>query len=267
MPDFSKRIVYNVDGMRRVVAKTDLVYKSDGDTKLLMNVYAPPSLASDVRLPVIFFVHGGPIPADMLRPTEWGVFKSYGELVAASGFIGVTFNHRLFGQTDYARSQADVVAAIDYVRSHAQELRVDADRIALWIYSGGGPHLSWVLRDRPAGLRCVVSFYSLLDLRPYLPVNADTTVTAAMERLSAATQVKQHGAGLPMFIARAGLDAPQINQGIDRFVSEALAANVDVEFMNHVQGRHSFDMLDDDDRSREIIARAVGFLKTRLQPK
>jgi acetyl esterase/lipase len=265
MPDFSKRIVYSVDGMKNAIATTNLVYKSEGDTKLLMNVYAPPNLASDARLPVVVFVHGGPIPPEMLSPTEWGVFKSYGELVAASGFVGVTFNHRLFSQNDYARSQSDVIAAMDYVRSHANELHVDVNRLALWIYSGGGPHLSWVLRDRPAGLRCVLSFYSLLDLRAYLPANADANVAAAIEQLSAAAQVKAHGVGLPMFIARAGLDAPQITQGIDLFVSEALAANLDIEIMNHSHGRHAFDMLDDDARSHEIIASAISFLKTHLQ--
>jgi hypothetical protein len=63
------------------------------------------------------------------------------------------------------------------------------------------------------------------------------------------------------------LDAPPLNQGIDRFVSEALAANLDIEVMNHSHGRHSFDVLDDDDRSREIIASAVEFLKSHLRPK
>jgi acetyl esterase/lipase len=266
-PDLSKRIVYAIDGMDRVVVTRDLVYKSEGDTKLLMNVYAPPKLANDARLPVVLFVHGGPIPADMMVPTQWGLLTSYGELVAASGFVAVTFNHRFLSQNDYSRSQSDVKAAIEYVRSHAKELHVNEDRIAVWIFSSAGSHLSWILRDRPVGLRGAVSFYSILDLRPFLPASADAKLTAAVEQLSAAAQVKDHGAGLPIFIARAGLDAPQINQGIDRFVSEALAANLDIEVMNHSHGQHSFDVLDDDDRSREIIAAAVAFLQAQLKLK
>jgi hypothetical protein len=35
--------------------------------------------------------------------------------------------------------------------------------------------------------------------------------------------------------------------------------------MNHPTGRHGFDILDDDARSREIIARTLDFLKARLQ--
>jgi acetyl esterase/lipase len=265
MPDLSKRIVYSVDGMSRVAVTRDLVYKREGDTKLLMNVYSPRNIARNANLPAVLFVHGGPIPVDMMPPKEWGAYQSYGELVAASGFVGITFNHRLQSQNDYSRSQSDVAAANEYVRSHAKELHVDANRIALWIYSGGGTNLSWVLRDRPAGLRCALAFYSLLDLRPFLPPNADANLTAVVERLSAAAQIKEYGAGLPIFIARAGLDAPPLNQGIDRFVSDALAANLDIEIMNHSHGHHSFDVLDDDDRSREIIARAIAFLQTHLR--
>jgi acetyl esterase/lipase len=266
MIDFGKRIVYSIDGMQQVTTR-NVIYKSEGDSKLLMNVYMPPTLAGEARLPVVLFVHGGPIPADMLPPTDWGIYQSYGELVAASGFIGVTFNHRLFSQADYARSQSDVVAAIEYVRSHAKELHVDADRLALWVYSGGGPHLSWVLRDRPKGLRCALAFYSLLDMRPFLPANADANAVTAVERISAAAQVKEFGASLPMFIARAGLDVLTINQGIDKFISESLSANLNIEVMNHPGGRHSFDMLDDDDRSKEIIASAVAFLQVQLKSK
>jgi hypothetical protein len=47
-------------------------------------------------------------------------------------------------------------------------------------------------------------------------------------------------------------------------VQEALAANATLDFANHPQGRHGFDILDDDERSHEIIARAAAFVKTHL---
>ncbi len=55
-----------------------------------------------------------------------------------------------------------------------------------------------------------------------------------------------------------------MNAGIDRFVEQALAANACLDVLNHPTGRHGFDILDDDARSREIIARAVEFLRSRL---
>jgi len=244
-PDLSKRIVYGVDGMRDVRVQRDVAYKRDAGTELLMNIYAPAALPDSAPAPVVFFVHGGPIASDFMPPTQWGVFVSYGELAAASGLVGVTFNHRLFAVTDYERSQSDVAAAIDYVRNHAAELNVDADRIALWYFSGGGPLMTSVLRERPDYVRCVVAFYAYLK--------------------PAATHVRSMAAGLPFFIARAGLDQPLINETIDLFVQEALAGNAMLDVMNHPAGRHGFDILDDDERSREIIARAVAFAQAHVR--
>jgi acetyl esterase/lipase len=242
--DLSKRIVYHVDGMRNVRVKRD-VYKRDAGAELAINVYAPASLSGGARLPAVVFVHGGPIPADFQPPTQWGVFVSYGELAAASGLVGVTFNHRLFAMEDFDRAQADVTAAIDYVRNHATELNVDAERIALWYFSGGGLLMMPMMLDRPDYVRCMLAFYAYLQ-----PVEM---------------QVRTKGAGLPIFIARAGLDQRMINDTIDLFVQEALAGNAMLDVMNHPAGRHGFDMLDDDERSREIIGRAVAFAQTHLR--
>jgi len=125
---------------RDVRVRNDIAYKRDAGVELSMNIYSPARLSGGARVPAVIFVHGGPIPAQM-RPTQWGVFVSYGELVAASALVGVTFNHRLHAPSDYERSQSDVAAAIGYVREHAAELNVDAERIALWYFSGGGPLL------------------------------------------------------------------------------------------------------------------------------
>jgi acetyl esterase/lipase len=263
--DFSKPIVYRVDGMRDVRARRDVVYKSDAGADLKMSIYAPARLSGDARVPAVFFVHGGPIPAQITPPTQWGVFVSYGELAAASAMVGVTFNHRLHAPTDYGRSQSDVAAAIQYVREHAAEFNVDADRIALWFFSGGGPLLSAFLRDRPDYVRCVLAFYAFLDLRGMAPADADAATLARVAALSAAAHVREKAGNLPIFVARAGLDQPMINHTIDLFVQEALAGNALLEVMNHPTGRHGFDILDDNERSREIIARAVAFAQVHVR--
>lgn len=46
---------------------------------------------------------------------------------------------------------------------------------------------------------------------------------------------------------------------------ESLLGGAPLELLNHPKGRHAFDILDDDDRSREIIARTFDFLKTHLR--
>ncbi len=263
-PKLEKRIVYRVDGMDRVAVRRDISYRPDGGVKPRMDVYAPPELPSGSRLPALFFVHGGPIPAQMLSPRRWGVFESYGALAAASGLVGVTFDHRLHEPGDYARAEDDVRTAIAYVREHANELRVDPERIGLWAFSGGGPLLSWALRERPSHVRCLAAFYALLDLRHVTPPNADPALLERVRALSPAAQLEPRLAGLPIFVARAGRDSAAMNQSIDLFIREALAANMELDLANLPQGEHAFDVLNDDDRSREVIARAIAFVQARL---
>ncbi len=43
------------------------------------------------------------------------------------------------------------------------------------------------------------------------------------------------------------------------------SGNAQLDLMNHPSGRHGFDSLDDDDRSREIIARAVAFAQVHVR--
>ena len=56
-----------------------------------------------------------------------------------------------------------------------------------------------------------------------------------------------------LFVARAFRDNQWLNGTVDRFVAEALAANVAIEVMNHPDGQHGFDIFNPDVRSRGII--------------
>jgi len=266
MSDLSKRIVYKAPGMENATVERNIVYRRDGETELLMDVYTPPGLSDGTRLPAVFFVHGGPIAPDMQPPKEWGVYLSYGELAAASGLVGVTFNHRFYHPQTVEQAASDVCAAIAYVREHADRFHVDAERLCLWAFSGGGPLLSLAFWERPAHIKCIVAFYALLDLRHVpSPGPDDPTGEVRVQKFSTAAYLKDKAAGLPMFVARAGLDSPLINQSVDTFVQKALAANTLITVMNHPQGQHGFDILDDNERSREIIAHAIEFVKQHMR--
>jgi acetyl esterase/lipase len=247
--------------MTRVHAERGIVYRRDDGEDLLMDVYRSRDLAAGERLPAIVFVPGGPIPRGMLPPREWGFFISYGELAAASGFAAVVVNHRLHALTDYITAQNDVTAAVAYVREHGGALGIDSDHIAVWAFSGGGPLLSEYIRERPPQIRCLLAFYAVLDLRALITPDADPARVDHIVRLSPAAHLA--GAALPIFVARAGLDA-MVNGSLDGFVAEALSKNVPLELMNHPSGPHAFDVLDDDARSRQIIARALEFVRNHI---
>ena len=256
-------VVYKVAGMERVSVRRDVVYKP-GDPRLKMDVYTPPGLGRSARRPAVLFIHGGSPP--QTSPKDWGVYVSWGRLAAASGMVGVTFTHRLgFPKTMLTEGASDVSDAVAYVRANADALGVDRDRICLAAFSAGGPMLSPSMRDRPPYVRCLVAFYAFMDVRQSEQHRRHETPEAVRD-LSPITHLGAEGGRLaPLFIARAGLDeVPTMNDSIDRFVREALAKNAAVDVANHPRGVHGFDNQTDDDRSREIIRRALEFMKTHL---
>jgi acetyl esterase/lipase len=252
MPDFDKRIVLTVDAMADVRAQR-VVYKHD----LAMDVYAPPELRA--AAPVVLLVHGGPIPTDMVAPTGWGVFQSWAQLLAASGLIACVFDHRLHATTDYERSASDIRDAVAYVRSHVP--RANPDQLALWYFSGAGPQLSWLLRERPGYVRCAVALYAMLDLRSLVPSDASPELHASATALSPTTHLPTD---LPMLVVRAGRDSPMVNVGLDIFVAAAIASNSALDFLNHPRGEHVFECLTDDARTRDIIQQVLAFTKRHL---
>ena len=69
---------------------------------------------------------------------------------------------------------------------------------------------------------------------------------------------------IPIYLARAGKDKPDLNRGIDKFIEVALSNNVPIDLSNHEHGRHAFDILDNTFRSKEIIKRTLEFVRFNL---
>lgn len=261
---FRKRVVYQVPGMDAVEVRRDLVYHQADGEALTMDVYLPPGLGEGELRPGVLLVHGGPIPPQLsARAKQMGVFLSYGELLAASGMIAVTFNHGFTSLAGIGASAAHIAAAIDYARENASGFHLDPDRLCFWVFSGGGSFLAPVLRDRPAYLRSLVSYYAVLDLAP-IQSQVNPPLPEEVVRDYSPVSGFSDGEifqGPPILVARAGRDQPWLNATTDLFVARALAANATLDLLNHPQGQHGFDALDDDARSREIIERTIAFVK------
>jgi acetyl esterase/lipase len=252
-------VVYSVPGMDKVHVTEGLAYRTDDEVTLHMNVYRPAVLARESRRPAVFFLHGGVNlsgPSTLPKPIDWGVYQSYGRLLAASGLIGVTFNQRI--GTSEEKGFGDVQAAMDYVRKHAADLQVDTDRFCLAAYSAGGPLLAIAIRDPQPAIRCLVGFYAVLDIKP--PATGDRAQFSPIE------QLKLNAAKLPpILIARAGQDSAGLNATIDRFVAEALSRDVPIELHNIKGAPHAFDILTPTPEVRGVIARTIAFMKQNLE--
>jgi acetyl esterase/lipase len=229
-----------------VLEVPDAARERHGHTDLYLPDAAGPHAA-------VVFVHGGPIPSDDSQPSprEWPVFRGYGNLAASVGLVGVTADLRMYGAPGFPDAAQDLADAVDLARA---DPRVDADRIALWHFSGGGLLLADWLREPPAWLRCLAATYPLLD------VPAEFGVDPRLRPIQAV-----HGAvGLPFVLTRVGRERPELAEALERFVVAAEDAGVQLEIVDVPHGQHAFDMFDHTDESRDAVRRAMAAVVARL---
>ncbi|HEV2719664.1 MAG TPA: dienelactone hydrolase family protein [Thermoanaerobaculia bacterium] len=237
-PWWKRPLLYPIRGKSHV--RENVVYRTDGGTKLLADIYTP---ASGAKQPIVILIHGGPVPPDSPMK-DLPVFRDYGRLLAGEGFVAVTFNHRYYQANELATAAADVDALIDYVRAAGVGNR---DNVVLWFFSGGGPLLTLGF-DKPY-VRALIDYYAILDgPAPYDPI-------------ARAAEIR-----VPLLIERGGRDMAEVNEPLKRFLDAALAHNVNLELLNHPAGEHAFDIVNDDARTRQIIARTLAFLR-ELPPR
>ncbi|MET9443662.1 alpha/beta fold hydrolase [Streptomyces sp. NPDC006610] len=196
--------------------------------------------------PAVVFVHGGPVPAEA-RPTprDWPTLTGYARCAALGGVVGVTLDHRLHAVTDYERAAADVRAAVDLVRADA---RVDADRIALCFFSGGGPLSADWLAAPPEWLRCVAAVYPVLAPLPSWGLTGS--------RFAPARAVADAGE-LPLVLVRVGREMPEIAATVEEFLTAAEECGANVEVVDVPNGQHGFETLDHTEESREAVRRTL----------
>lgn len=223
-------IVYSVPDMSDVRVDHGVKFKTGSDGRTFsFDIYHARSSGTGPA-PVVVFVNAGG-----LEVRRWAAYTSWARLVAASGVTGVVYD--ALDPTN-ADDLQDVVA---FLRDQAGRFGVDGDRVAIWASSRNvAVALPFLADEGGPYVRAAVLYYGVTD--PDIPLRRE----------------------IPWLIARAGLDAPALNRGIDAQVAAALRGDIDLTFFNYRRGQHAFDVRDDTEESRRIIAATVDFLAARL---
>lgn len=197
---------------------------------------------------------------------------SWGQLAAVSGLVAITFNHRSSEWfTRLYEVASDVDDLLNYVRQNAASLNIDPNRIGIWVCSGGTPvGLRAAMRESPTFVQCIAVYYGRTNLEimreKISPEAGDETLREFSPELHLAGKSSKDIA--PLLLVRAGKDSlPKVNEAIDRFLAAAIAYNLAIEFINHPDGQHAFDIFDDNERSRSIVRRTLAFLQEHLPEK
>jgi acetyl esterase/lipase len=245
-------IFYSVPGMDAVRVERELVFRSVGDTQLKADIYLP---AKPGTYPVVLLVSGGAVH-------DWraaAFYTSLARVLAAEGIAAVSFDKRFSRESASAQTASeDTLALVDFLRSQAARYGLDTSRLCSWHFSAGGRVAGAMLGEKsPAA--CVIVTYAILSF------GDEQDTDPKLAPYSALVQARERGDRMPpTLVVRAGRDNQALNDRIDAFVAAALAKNAPVTLINYPAGAHGFEIIDDTDETRRVIARSIEWLKSRV---
>lgn len=139
-------------------------------------------------------------------------------------------------------ARADFLRALNVVTAHAADYGIDPDAIAMFAASGNVFTALPIAEDSSlAQLKAAVIFYGSAPVRTFRR-------------------------DLPLFLVRAGLDRPPVNAAITSLASLAASQNAPVTLLNNPGGHHAFEIVDDAAATRDVIERALDFVKRATSP-
>ncbi len=112
----------------------NISYAATDNPRQQLDLLLPKDRSKAKKLPVVVFIHGG----------AWRNGKKEGgrnqlkPFVNSGRYAGVTIGYRLSQEAKWPAQIHDCKAAIRWVRAHADEYGLDADKIGVWGTSAGG---------------------------------------------------------------------------------------------------------------------------------
>ena len=265
MPDiheiFQKRIVLPFYA-ERTCRVAHIQYETVQSVSRGFDLYEPQEIPKNGH-PVVILIHGE-APLENLKDS--GQCQSIGEWLASEGIAVIAFNHATLLQGKTIEDVLnDLRELVRHIVEHHARYHLDNERIGMWAFSGGTQFALYLaLKEFRQQIKNLVLYYGCM------------TISDLVEMFAAFLPIDRHlgdnyddietlflpsGQYPGMFIARAGLDRPEINRSIDQSLSVLLRQNVRLALYNHEQGQHAFDILDEMPRSREILHATLSHLQ------
>ncbi|MEO5897907.1 MAG: tetratricopeptide repeat protein [Vicinamibacterales bacterium] len=211
----------------------DVDYGSSDGRTLRFDLYRPAPAPTPTPAPLVVFFNG--LGNEQMRAHVQ--YQGWGRYVTTRGFAGVTMD----SADGTAAADFDTLTA--YLRSHAQELDIDADRIVVWACSSNVTNgLRLATDPARAQIQGAVMYYGQSDVTRF--------------RLE-----------VPILMVRAGVDSASLIRGLDAVVRSGTAANAPISLINHPSGRHGFDVRDDNDMSRAVMSQTLDFVASAFDPR
>lgn len=162
------------DGIKKLA---DLDYSGNDNARQKLDLYLPEGGATEAAkaLPLVVFIHGG----GWRSGDKASGISRLKPFLEEGKYAGASIGYRLSGEAAWPAQIHDCKAAIRFLKAHAGEYGIDADRIAVYGTSAGG-HLVAMLGvagdvpelegqigshlDMSSEVACVVDFFGPSDL-------------------------------------------------------------------------------------------------------
>lgn len=144
-----------------VRSQRGITFASPDGVDLKLNIYRPLAVG---KCPAAIAIYGG-----AWRQGDPGKNEAFSRYLAARGYSTIAIDYRHAPQYRFPTQLEDVRTALSYILSHADELEIDPDRLAL-IGRSAGAHLAMLVAyqadDFP--IKAVVNYYGPVNLvEPY----------------------------------------------------------------------------------------------------
>ena len=206
------------------------VSKDQAYGTLQMDVYRPANAAAKTLPALVFFN----IASGAERSNVF--YKAWAEIAASKDLVAILPDLR------DGSFEKDLDALVAHLTTNASSFSIDRERIALYAGSGNVYRaLPLVLNPKQTAIKAAVMYYG-------------------------SAQVTEFRRDLPILMVRAGLDRPPVNRAITELVTLASNQNAPVTLLNHPGGHHAFEIVDDEDATRDVIDSTIDFVKRMTAP-
>jgi acetyl esterase/lipase len=238
-----------------------------GFRPLLLDLHVPPGPGP---APVAVWVHGGGFRwGDRRYPTRELAPEEFWRAATRAGLAVATIDYRLSGEALFPAQLEDARAALAFLRRHADQLGLDAGRIALWGESSGAA-IAALAAFADRAVRAVAAWYPVTDMGVRNPMKADSSegllvggIPAELPELIAlASPLHQVPADPPPFLLVHGTaDTVAVPAHSERLHKALLAAGGRAELDLLPGAVHAFTGHPD---VRGLVDRTVAFLAEEL---
>ena len=220
-----------------LVHRTSCTAAGEGGTAIPVDVYYPPRFSFRGNAPAVVASVGNP---------DWRYSISLGRALAASGLIAVVPNTR-----HYPDEFSSIIAELG---TRADELFIDADRLAVWAEGHGSPCALETVMDAEAPFHTCLQ--GAVFLSPVLFMGNRQELTHDPAELCS---------DVPVLVAVAADDEfYEVRATVRSFREAAEVAGIPLEYAEVPEGGHNWMSDADTTASRATIEEAIRFVRKQL---